>query len=91
MSTNTLLRSTAHPPCPQEQEILELTVPTDRTRLSLTARLSLRLGLWLILRTDRARNEQVTHEQALLLRETQLSLRREALALHAFDMHRQLR
>lgn len=91
MSTNLLLRSTAHPPCPEVQETLEITVPTDRTTLSLTARLSLRLGLWLLLRTERGRTPPVTHEQMMLLRETQRSIRREALALHTFDMHRQLR
>lgn len=91
MSTNLLLRSTAHPPCIEGQEVLHITVPADRTTLSRSARLSLRLGLWLMLRTERARRRPVTHEQMMLLRETQRSIRREALALYTFDMHRQLR
>jgi len=86
-----LLRSTAHPPCPEDQETLEITVPTDRRTLSLTARISLRVGLWLLLRSEHGRTRTVTHEQMMLIRETQRSIRREALALYTFDMHRQLR
>ncbi len=77
MSTQTLLRSTAHPPCPQEQEILEIAVPADRTELALTDRLSLRLGLWLMLRTQRQRrnrNTTMSRDEALRL----LSARRNA-------------
>lgn len=91
LSTNLLLRSTAHPPCPEEQETLEFTVPTDRTMLSLTGRLSLRLGRWLMLRTEQGRRQSVTHEQMMLLRETQRSIRREALTLYTLDMQRYLR
>ena len=91
MSTNTLLRSTYHPPCIEKQEILQISVPADRTTLSLADRLSLRLGLWLALRPQRARREPLTRERVMLMRETQQSIRREALALYAFDMHRQMR
>jgi len=99
VSTQTLLRSTAHPPCPQEQEILEIAVPADRTELALTDRLSLRLGLWLMLRTQRQRrnrNTTMSRDEALRL----LSARRnagiehftdrESLAMLTYDMQRHM-
>ncbi|BDZ38450.1 hypothetical protein [Microbacterium suwonense] len=53
MSTEALLRQTTHPPCTEEHDILEITVPADRTELGLADRLSLRIGLWLLLRAQR--------------------------------------
>ena len=93
MSNNTLLRSTAHPPCPEEQEILEITVPTDRTELAVTDRLSLRIGLWLLLRTQRPRKapaRTLTHEEVMLLFETKRATERESLAILAYQVQRHL-
>lgn len=83
MSTDTLLRSTLHPPCPEDQEVLEVTVPANRNELALTDRLSLRFGLWLVLRAERSRRKReprtITQEQMMLLRENRRNLEREAL------------
>jgi hypothetical protein len=54
MSIAQLHRSTAHPPCPEDHTVLEVTVPADRSELALADRLSLRIGLWLLLRAQRA-------------------------------------
>lgn len=91
MSTSTLLRSTSHPPCPQDQEIVEISVPIDRTQLALTDRLSLRFGLWLLLRAGSARRRQprtITHEQMMLLRENQRTMERQALAMLTYGLQR---
>ena len=92
MSTNTLLRSTAHPPC--TEETLEITVPTDRNTLAFTDRLSLRLGLWLLLRSRRPRRmprPAVTHEDMMRIMETRRALERDAYLRIAFDPQRYLR
>ena len=94
MSTNTLLSSTAHPPCPEEQETLEITVPTNRNTLALTDRLSLRLGLWLLLRAQRPRRAPappMSHEDMMRLFETRRATERDSLLLLAFDPQRYLR
>lgn len=92
MSTDSLLRSTLHPPCPEEQEILEVTVPTDRKQLALADRVSLRLGLWLLLRAQRPRRTAHTpsREELMLLHETRRIAQRESLAMVTFDMQRYL-
>lgn len=94
MSNNTLLRSTAHPPCPEEQKILEVTVPADRTTLSLADRLSLRLGLWLLVRAQRprrARARTLTHEEVMRMFETKHVSERESLAILAYQAQHHLR
>lgn len=91
MSTDTLLRSTLHPPCPVEQEILEIVVPADRHQLAVADRLSLRLGLWLLLRAQRSRRRApavVTHEEATRLRDNQDRLAREAAAVLVYQLQR---
>ncbi|MEW1961634.1 hypothetical protein AB0269_04125 [Microbacterium sp. NPDC077644] len=98
MSTETLLRSTTHPPCPEDQEVLELTVPSDRNDLALTDRLSLRLGLWLLLRTQRSGRSRHTmsREEAVRLLDARRSARderfteREMLAMLTHDMQRHM-
>lgn len=91
MSTETLLRSTLHPPCTEEEEILEVTVPADRKALALVDRISLRFGLWLLLRAERSRRKSartISHEQMLLLRENRRAMEREALAMLTHGLQR---
>ncbi|WP_175986479.1 hypothetical protein [Microbacterium tenebrionis] len=98
MSTETLLRSTTHPPCPEDQEVLELTVPSDRNDLTLTDRLSLRLGLWLLLRTQRSGRSRHTmsREETVRLLDARRSAgderftEREMLAMLTHDMQRHM-
>jgi len=100
VSTDTLFRSTSHPPCPQGQEILEITVPADRTELTVIDRLSLRLGLWLTLRAQRqrrSRTDVMSRDEMLRMLSDQRAAgierftEREALAMFTYDMHRQMR
>ncbi len=89
MSPEALLRETVHPPCPDET--VEFTLPADRTSLALVDRLSLRIGLWLLLRAERARTEAartISHEQMLLLRENQRTMEREALTMLTYGLQR---
>ncbi|MGO1507265.1 MAG: hypothetical protein ACTH2E_09265 [Microbacterium sp.] len=91
MSTDLLLRSTLHPPCTDAQEILEVTVPTNRKELTLANRLSLRFGLWLLLRTERARRKStraINQEQMMLLRENRRTMERESLAMLTHTLQR---
>lgn len=93
MSNNTLLRSTAHPPCPEDQETLEIKVPADRSELALSDRLSLRLGLWLLLRAQRPRRKPartLTHEEVMRMFETKSATERESLAILAYQVQRHL-
>lgn len=91
MSTEALLRQTIHPPC-TEDEILEITVPTDRAELTLGDRLSLRLGLWLLVRAQRRprRARTLSHEDVMLLRAQPRITEHEAISVLAFDLQRQL-
>ncbi|MDQ0645361.1 hypothetical protein [Microbacterium murale] len=94
MSNDTLLRSTAHPPCPEDQEILEVTVPTDRKELALTDRISVRLGLWLLMRAQRPRKapaRTMTHEEVMRMFETTHISERESLAILAYQVQHHLR
>lgn len=91
MSTDTLLRSTLHPPSPEEQEILELTLPADRRELPLLDRLSLRFGLWLLLRAERSRRKPartISREQVMLLMENRRVMEREALTMLTHGLQR---
>lgn len=93
MHTATLFRSTSHPPCPQEQEILEIALPADRTGLALTDRLSLRLGLWLMLRSQRPRRaprQPLTHEQVMLLLEARRATEHEAMTALTYGLQRHM-
>ncbi|MGP6171233.1 hypothetical protein ACTU6V_08480 [Microbacterium sp. A204] len=99
MSTEALLRNTIHPPCSQEQETLEITVPADRKQLNIADRLSLRLGLWLMLRTQRsARNRRtmMSREEAARLLDAQRPgglthfTEREKVAILTYDMQRHM-
>lgn len=92
MSTDTLLRSTLHPPCPEDQEVLEVTVPTNRKELALADRISLRFGLWLLLRAERSRRRRsartINQEQMMLLLENRRTLEREALTMLTHGLQR---
>ncbi len=90
MNAEALLRKTVHPPCTEEVTVV---VPTDRRKLSIGDRFSLRIGLWLLLRAARTdeRTGDLTREQVAL----QLARERAASAtsrhLLTYDLQRQLR
>jgi hypothetical protein len=83
--------STAHPPCPEDREILEIPIPVDRTELALADRLSLRIGLWLLLRTQRRRPVPADVDVPSFFPGAPNLTQREALTLLAFDLQHQLR
>ncbi|MGW8483958.1 hypothetical protein ACWGJP_12565 [Microbacterium sp. NPDC055903] len=93
MTIAQLHRSTAHPPCPQEIDVLEIPVPVDRSELALTDRLSLRIGLWLLLRARRARRRSAAApiDVPSHFPGAPLLSQREALAILTNDLQRQLR
>ncbi|MEV4774644.1 hypothetical protein LTA6_003324 [Microbacterium sp. LTA6] len=96
MNTLTLPRSASHPPDTQDLTVLEITVPSDRSELALADRLSLRLGLWLMQRGQRARSRserraQRAQELGLLLLEERNRPPLETYALLTHDLQRQLR
>lgn len=99
MNTEALLRNTVHPPCSQEQEILEITVPANRRQLKITDRLSLRLGLWLMLRAERSSRRQravLTREEMVRMLDAQRTAgitrftERETVAILTHDMQRHM-
>lgn len=91
VSSEALLRETVHPPCPDET--VEFTLPSDRTSLALVDRLSLRIGLWLLLRAERARTVRgdLRHEEVQRLLAQQHVSRQHAMALLTYDLQRHLR
>lgn len=91
MSPEALLRETVHPPCPDET--VEFTLPADRTSLALVDRLSLRIGLWLLLRAERARTTRgdLRREEVQRLLAQQHASRQHAIALIAYDLQRHMR
>ncbi|MFC7790473.1 hypothetical protein ACU045_15985 [Microbacterium sp. MAHUQ-60] len=93
MSTEALLRQTVHPPCTEDEEILEITVPTDRAELAFSDRLSLRIGLWLLLRAQRTprRGGTPSREDVLRRLERPRVTEREAITLLTYDLQRRLR
>lgn len=91
MTIAQLHRSTAHPPCTQDREILEIPVPVDRNELALADRLSLRIGLWLLLRTQRRQSIPAEVDVPSFFPGAPRLTQREALALLAFDLQHQLR
>jgi hypothetical protein len=92
VSTEALLRQTIHPPCIEGEEILEITVPADRTELALTDRLSLRIGLWLLLRAQRRprRAGGLSSEEVMLLRARPHVTEHQAMTMLAYDLQRRL-
>ncbi|GAA3772655.1 hypothetical protein GCM10022240_25910 [Microbacterium kribbense] len=84
---NTLLHTErTHPP----ERLHELTALTTDTRTSLPDRLTLRLGLWLLLTAarhaelrDRRRDDHEAHARRTLARETYLRAEREAAITRA--------
>ncbi|WP_309102081.1 hypothetical protein [Microbacterium sp.] len=96
MNTLTLPRSTAHPPDTQDQTVLSITVPSDRRELALADRLSLRLGLWLLLRAQqrhgrsRRRVSSLDGQAPVLFGHGALTPG-ETQALLTYDLQRQLR
>lgn len=93
MNTEALLRQTIHPPCTEEQEILEITVPADRTELALADRLSLRIGLWLLLRAQRnpRHARAVTGDDIARHRDRTRVTEHDAITLLTYGLQRHLR
>lgn len=88
-----LLDSTLHPPCSTDQEVFEVTVPTNRKELALTDRLALRVGLWLMLRAERRRRlARLQADPAELARVLHMRARiaREAQRRAVYDMQRHM-
>lgn len=89
----TLYISTTRPPDTEDREVLRVPAPAEREALSLADRISLRVGLWLLLRAERSA------ERAAAWRPETSGLRRlprnDRQDLHAalltYDLHRQLR
>lgn len=99
MNTTTLPRSISHPPDTQDREVLHIPVPSDRRELALTDRLSLRIGLWLLLRAQRTRNvrrervrgaTRAPSRSSSLFDPARALSDRERLALLTFDLQRQI-
>jgi len=77
---NTLLDLTR----PDEHSRLDaLTELTRDTRVSLTDRLALRLGLWLLLRTERRTRDTTREARRALARETYTRTQRETALVRA--------
>lgn len=75
--------------------VLTVALPTSETPLSFTERVSLRLALWLLLRTDRTRQTVLDAPSGLLRAEasdaTSALSRENALTLDSYRLLRQLR
>lgn len=84
--------SNAHPPCPPHHEIVAITVPVDRTQLTVHDRVSLRIGLWLLLRAQRG--ERIPPQKQDTVRAAfspnRRSTEHEALTLLTYHLQRQL-
>lgn len=93
MNTEALLRNTVHPPCTEEQETLAITVPADRSALSFADRMSLRVGLWLLLRAERQRETRgdLPREEVRRLLAKRRVTEREAFTMLTYDAQRGLR
>lgn len=91
MTIAQLHRSTAHPPCPPQLDVVEVTVPADRSHLSIRDRLSLRIGLWLITRTAVTTSNVPTQDTVRAAFAPRANhTEREALTLLAYHLQRQL-
>lgn len=97
MNTFAPPRNTTHPPDTQDREVLEVTLPADRDELRFTDRLSLRVGLWLLVRAQRPQRRRVrrasahTPPHSLHPRDRRLVTEREAMTMLIFDLQRHLR
>lgn len=90
----TLYSSTTRPPDTEDREVLRLPAPAEREALSLSDRISLRVGLWLLLRAERSaqRIAAALEPQSSGLRRLPRHDRAELNAhLLTFDLHRQMR
>lgn len=76
-------------------DVLTVALPTPDTPLSITERLSLRLALWLLLRTDRTRRTVIAAPSRLVApvtpNATAALSRDNALTLTSYAVLRQLR
>lgn len=89
----TLSRTTTRPPDTQDRQVLALPAPDELRALSTADRLSLRLGLWLLLRAERAAQRAAalaapTDPEAW--REQRLD-HRDSFSVLTFDLQGQLR
>lgn len=92
MSITTLPRSISHPPDIEDREVLTIPVPAVRRGLPIADRLSLSIGLWLLLRAQRSRrrpNPYAGSDTFRPLGERHLS-ERESLTVLAYDLQRRL-
>lgn len=92
---STLHRNTAHPPDIQDREVLHIPRDEELLRLGMADRLSLRIGIWLLQRTQRPRRERrrilTDPADAFLLGELRHRSATESYALMTFDMQRGMR
>jgi hypothetical protein len=96
VNTTTLHHSTPHPPDTEDRQVLEILAPAERRRLALADRISLQIGLWLLLRAQSAGRRPVRRiekaESASRLTAGRRGFtEREAITLLTYDLHRQLR
>jgi hypothetical protein len=76
---NTLLDPTRH----DDHRLDALTELTRDTRVSLTDRLALRLGLWLLLRAEQRTRDETRDARRALARETYTRTQREVALVRA--------
>lgn len=91
---STLHRSITHPPDTEDREVLQIPRPDELRALALTDRLSLRIGIWLLQRSNRAqraRRGRSTADVDLLAQHERNRSAAELHALLAFDLQRGLR
>ncbi|KJL18572.1 hypothetical protein RN51_03409 [Microbacterium oxydans] len=91
----TLHRSDIHPPDIEDREVLQIPRPDELRRLSMTDRLSLRIGLWLFQRAQRPRRPRrgprIDPADLFLLGEQRHRSAAESNALLTYDMQRGMR
>ncbi|MFT4258624.1 hypothetical protein [Microbacterium sp.] len=93
---STLYPSTTRPPDTEDREVLRLPAPAERDALSVADRLSLRVGLWLLMRAARSAERNAARRQPQPSGMRRLP-RRDGngnginIALLTYDLHRQLR
>ncbi|MFC7943546.1 hypothetical protein ACFUPZ_09820 [Microbacterium oxydans] len=91
----TLHRSDIHPPDIEDHEVLQIPRPDELRRLSMTDRLSLRIGLWLFQRAQRPRHTRrglrIDPADLFLLGEQRHRSAAESYALLTYDMQRGMR
>ncbi|MBT2494273.1 MULTISPECIES: hypothetical protein [Microbacterium] len=90
----TLRRNTAHPPDTEDREVFQIPRDDELRRLALTDRLSLRIGLWLLQRSQRPRRQRRTvhiESAELLISEQRRRAEHELGVLTAFALQRGIR